>query len=203
MAPIPGLFARPHFLDASLLDELRAHVESAEGDPAAVQPSPGAPLAVAHEVRRAWEVELPDALHDRLLDGIEGVRDELAAFFGVPLEPCEAVAALRYPPGALYRSHRDASATPDAHGLHRRVVSLVVFLNSAEPAPGAAFAGGRLRFHDVEGPTGGPLDVAPVAGTMVAFSSSWLHEVTPVESGTRATIAAWLLRPDGPGRKRR
>lgn len=198
MVPIPGLYARPAFLPAALLNDLREHLAAADGDPAAVQPAPGAPLAVAHEVRRVWEVELPDALHDRVLARIEATRAELAAFFGVRVEPCEAVAALRYPPGAFYRTHRDASAVPDAFGLHRRVISLVIFLNTAAPEAGAAFAGGSLRFHEGLA-RGARCDVAPVAGTLVAFPSSWLHEVTPVESGTRLTIAAWLLRPEGVG----
>ena len=71
MAPIPGVYLRRRFLAADLLAPLREYVETAEGDPAAVQPAPGATLAVADEVRRAWEVELPDDLHDRLVGGIE------------------------------------------------------------------------------------------------------------------------------------
>lgn len=199
MAAHTSLYTHPRFLPAALLHDLCDHLASTEGDAAAVQPAPGAALAVAHDVRRVWEVDLPDVLHDRLLARIEAVRPGLIAFFGVRVEPCDAVAALRYPPGAFYRTHRDASIGPDPVGLHRRVISLVIFLNTASPKGGAGFAGGSLRFHEVAGEVGGPWDVVPVAGTLVAFPSSWLHEVTPVESGTRFTIAAWLLRSDGPG----
>lgn len=190
-----GLYVRPGFLPAPLYQALCAHVESSDGDLAAVQPAPGASLSVAQDVRQVWEVDLPDALHDAVLAAIERVRPDLASVFQETLEPCDAVAALRYPPGAFYRSHRDAAARPDAYGLHRRAVSLVIFLNSGAPEPDAAFDGGRLRFLDVPHEPDGYHDVVPVAGTLAAFRSSWLHEVTPVVSGQRAVLAAWLCRP--------
>jgi predicted 2-oxoglutarate/Fe(II)-dependent dioxygenase YbiX len=83
---------------------------------------------------------------------------------------------------------------PDAHGLHRRAVSIVIFLNSGAPAVGAAFTGGQLRFHDGPGSATWPHDVVPVAGTLVGFPSHWLHEVRPVARGLRSALAAWFLR---------
>lgn len=192
MAPIPGLYLRRQFLPEAVLARLLDCLQTSPGEPAAVQPSPGAALAVANEIRRVWEVELPDDLHDLTVDAIAAAHAELEAFFAVRLEPCEAVAALRYPPGSFYRTHRDRPAEPDLLGLHRRAVSLVLFVNGAS-SPGAAFGGGALRLHEVGDGSPGIHDVVPEAGTLVAFRSSQLHEVTPVEWGTRLSLVTWLL----------
>jgi predicted 2-oxoglutarate/Fe(II)-dependent dioxygenase YbiX len=173
-------------------------MESADGDAAAVQPAVGAPLEVVDEIRRAWEVDLPDTLHDTLVLRLEAIRAALSAHFEIALQPCDAVAALRYPPGAFYRTHRDTSAGPDPHGLHRRAVSIVIFVNSGRPAPSASFAGGALRLHDLSAASAAVCDITPVAGTLVAFRASQLHEVRPVTSGTRLSVATWLLGPDEP-----
>jgi predicted 2-oxoglutarate/Fe(II)-dependent dioxygenase YbiX len=37
-----------------------------------------------------------------------------------------------------------------------------------------------------------PLDVVPVAGTLVAFPSHVLHEVLPVTAGIRDAIVDWF-----------
>lgn len=192
MTRAASMYHHPGFLPASLLTALNQHLQSEAGALAAIQHTRDGSLAQQAEVRRAWEVDLPDLLHDGLLDRLDAVRADIEAHFDQPLDPCDAVAALRYPPGAFYRSHRDTSSHADAHGLHRRAVSLVLFLNSAAPCPGASFAGGQLRFHEGPGHGGVPHDLTPEAGTLVAFPSGWLHEVRPVAWGTRHAIVAWL-----------
>jgi predicted 2-oxoglutarate/Fe(II)-dependent dioxygenase YbiX len=191
MAGSAALYTRPDLLSRDRLAEIVARLVAAEGELAAIQAAPGTPLAVCDEVRRAWEIELTDDLSDELVACIGGVHADLESFFSIRLEPCEAVAALRYPPRAFYRTHRDVAAEPGPDGLHRRAVSVVLFLNSATPGPGADFTGGTLRLHDDRG---GQCDVVPVAGTLVAFRSSVLHEVLPVDTGTRLSIVTWLQR---------
>jgi predicted 2-oxoglutarate/Fe(II)-dependent dioxygenase YbiX len=159
-----------------------------------VQADPGAALRVDHEVRRAWEVDLPDPLHDEVVARINALVAELEERFSRRLRPCEAVAALRYPPGAFYRSHRDRGTQPDADGIHRRAVSIVIFVNGAGTMPG--FTGGCLRFHEIEDAATGVLDIVPVPGTLVAFPSTALHEVTEVTVGTRLTLVTWLLEDE-------
>lgn len=197
MTAIPGLYVRRRFLPDDLLDQLAACLAVADGDPAAVQAAPGGTLAVAQDVRRVWEVALPDDLHDRMVECLRSAHAGIEAHFGGRLEPCEAVAALRYPPGSFYRTHRDRSAQPDRYGLHRRAVSIVVFVNTAAP-PAAAFGGGTLRLHEVAAAPAGVYDITPVAGTLVAFPSSQLHEVTPIEWGTRLSVVTWLLGDQRP-----
>lgn len=192
MAAAPGVYLHRRFLPAGLQAALAAFLETSEGEPTAVQAVPGATLAVDQDVRRAWEVELSDDLHDRIVAYLQSAHADLEAFFGERLEPCETVAALRYPPGSFYRTHRDTSARPDPYGLHRRAVSIVLFVNGAS-ADAAAFGGGVLRLHEMAGAPGGVYDITPEAGTLVAFRSSQLHEVTPIEWGTRFSVVTWLL----------
>lgn len=192
----PSLYVHAQFLSPATLDACAALLHGADGELAAMQPEPGAPLAVVEQVRRAWELEVPDSLHDELVAAIERLRGHLEELFAVRLEPCDGVAVLRYPPGAFYRTHRDIGRAPDPHGLHRRAVSIVIFLNSAAPRPDAAFAGGELRLANTADDDEVVRRIVPEAGTLVAFRSDLLHEVTPVASGTRGTAVTWLLRPD-------
>jgi predicted 2-oxoglutarate/Fe(II)-dependent dioxygenase YbiX len=189
-----GVFVREAFLDASLMLAVRDALDADEGAPAEVL-TRAAAMAVSTEVRRAWEVALPDTTEEALLAKLERLRPELEQWCGRPLQPCEALAALRYPAGAFYRTHRDATDEPDAHGLHRRAVSIVIFVNSGG-GPDAAFTGGALRLHELVSGIDDGLDVEPEAGTLVAFPSSLLHEVTRVEQGERYSLVTWLMAED-------
>jgi len=73
-----------------------------------------------------------------------------------------------YPPGARYERHLDRS-----RGTRARMVSLVLYLNEGWRRAD----GGALRLHLA----GGAMhDVAPTAGTLVAFASDrFEHEVLP------------------------
>ncbi len=87
-----------------------------------------------------------------------------------------------YPPGAHYARHLDAF-----RGDRARVVSLVLYLNEAwRPRDG-----GELRLH-LDART--RRDVAPHAGTLVAFlSDRFEHEVLPARR-ERLSLAGWLRR---------
>jgi predicted 2-oxoglutarate/Fe(II)-dependent dioxygenase YbiX len=194
-----GLFVREAFLDAALLRHVRQAIAGDPGDPAEVLDVSRDDLALRAEVRRAWDVTLPDALEQAVLERLETVRAELEAWCRQPLDRCDAVAALRYPTGAFYRTHRDASGDAGGWSLHRRAVSVVVFVNSGAGHAGGEFSGGALRVHElVDGDDDG-LDVWPEAGTLVAFPSSLLHEVTKVEWGERYSLVAWLTAAEQPG----
>lgn len=207
-----GLFVREQVLDEATRLAALECAAAGGGESAAVLPAGETSLAVRDDVRHAWEVPLPGALEGQLVAAIERLRPDIEAWCGCALAPCEAVAVMRYPAGAFYRSHRDrpqqaaahitrpspppAPDDPDSSGfvldaLVRRRVSVVVFLNAA----GSAFTGGELRLFDLvdEAPDG--LDLVPEAGTLVAFSSDLLHEVRPITGGERVSMVAWLLAP--------
>lgn len=88
-----------------------------------------------------------------------------------------------YPPGAAYQRHRDAFR----HG-NKRLISCVYYLNPAwQPGDG-----GELRLYRDQGDAESYLDIAPHAGTLVAFlSQTQEHEVRPAMRD-RYSIAAWL-----------
>ena len=75
------------------------------------------------EVRRAWEVDVPEHLTALVEARMSAVRPALEAHFGARLREPDGLAYLRYPPGAFYRAHRDRRATPDSsqHALARRL----------------------------------------------------------------------------------
>jgi predicted 2-oxoglutarate/Fe(II)-dependent dioxygenase YbiX len=194
-----GVFVREAFLDDTCLRGIRRAIADDPGAPAEVLDTESRNLKLSTEVRRAWDVPLPDELEEAVLERLESLRPELEQWCGRRLEPCGGIAALRYPAGAFYRTHRDAGARPDALGLHRRAVSVVVFVNSGGEPANAEFTGGALRLHELldEGGDDG-LDVWPEAGTLVAFRSSLLHEVTRVERGERYSLVTWLMAADLP-----
>ncbi len=184
-----GVFVRPGIITQAERRQILGAMADEPGEAAEVL---NADSTLAHEasIRRVWDVPLPDDLHDTIAGRVNGLRPEMQTAFGVTLEACDAVAALRYPPGAFYRTHRDAAEHPDPGGLHRRAVSIVIFVNGG---PEACFAGGRLRLYDLFDDPEVGLDMDPEPGTLVAFRSSLLHEVTPVEQGLRCTVVTWLL----------
>lgn len=86
-----------------------------------------------------------------------------------------------YPPGAGYARHRDRFRD-DAH----RVVSTILYLNPDWRAE----HGGALRIWP-EG-TIDPVDVAPRAGTFVAFWSADLEHAVQPTTVDRYTITGWF-----------
>jgi predicted 2-oxoglutarate/Fe(II)-dependent dioxygenase YbiX len=59
-----------------------------------------------------------------------------------------------------------------------------MFLTSA----GERCEGGVLRIYHPD-----PFDIAPKAGTLVAFPSEVPHEVLPVTSGVRDVVVNWFF----------
>lgn len=116
----------------------------------------------------------------RVLEGLEGLRQELRTLLRVPLNEVEAHLAC-YPPGAGYARHLDAFRRDNS-----RLVSLVCYLN---PAWESAH-GGCLRLHLPEG----PVDVAPRRGESAVFLSETIeHEVLP-STVERWSLACWFRR---------
>jgi predicted 2-oxoglutarate/Fe(II)-dependent dioxygenase YbiX len=190
-----GLFVRERFLSGDECKALAVAMLAESGEHAKVFGETG-DGAVAPEVRRAWEIDVAApcrrAVEQRLCD----LRPALEAHFRTPLLDPDAPAYLRYAEGGFYRPHRDRRKTPDPSGAERRAVSVVVFVNGPLDEPG--FAGGQLRFYGMLG--SGPLadmgiDAEPQSGTLIAFPSTLLHEVTAVERGVRLTLATWLNEP--------
>jgi predicted 2-oxoglutarate/Fe(II)-dependent dioxygenase YbiX len=192
-----GVFVREGFLSPELQARVLAAARADTGEPSEIfSPASSTGATGLHpEVRRAWEVALPDDVEGQILAALDTIRPSLEKTFDVPLGEHEGVAALRYPEGAFYRPHRDRRQEPSAFDAHERAVSVVVFVNGAAPGEPPPFDGGRLRLYEClagEATRELGLDVEPEAGTLVAFRSKQLHEVTPVTRGERVTLVTWF-----------
>jgi predicted 2-oxoglutarate/Fe(II)-dependent dioxygenase YbiX len=161
-------------------------------DPAEVF-DPGATLDLT--ARRASSIDVERATLDAVEATLDAGRHAVEAHYHRSLTSREGPGFLRYGAGGFYRRHRDRSADSAWPGARRRVVSLIVFLNSSRtrPAPGE-FGGGELiifpELPDVSA-TSEAITVVPQEGALVAFDASTPHEVLPVRDGMRDVIVDW------------
>lgn len=133
-----------------------------------------------------------------LYSWIEGLRTDLHAGGGMPLDGLLTEGLLAYyPNGGYYRRHLDAGPGTN---FAQRAWSYLIYLNK----DWSEADGGKLRiFTDgggEEAPVGAPpsfVDVSPRAGTLVVFDSSRVpHEVLETTSPRRAVVG-WFSRESG------
>ena len=149
-------------------------------------------IELVEDARRASHIEVPDAILDLIEACLDAQRDAIGAFFGRPLRSREGVSLLRYDPGGFYGPHVDRAEVPSWPDAAAREVTVVLFLNgSRDRDAGGAFDGGVLRLHP-DDPDAAPIDITATQGTLVAFPSHTVHEVTPVTGGTRDTAVDWF-----------
>jgi SM-20-related protein len=191
-----GLFLRPGFLGPDVCGSFRAAMRNNDGEAAEVFVPTGS--AVDTDTRRARSIRVqPHAVRDMAIR-LEAIRGDLEAHFDCRLGSCEEPDFLLYRPGGFYRPHRDRPLFNDdaAREASGRAVSVVLFLNDRSTEPNG-FDGGALTFYGLVNDerwrdVGFPLQ--PQAGLLVAFRSDVLHEVAPIERGSRLTIVTWFPR---------
>lgn len=148
---------------------------------------------VDEQVRKTYDIDVEPEIVGEVEHALAGVRAEVSRFFGTTLTGTEGPGFLRYPPGGFYRAHLDRLENPGDE--FPRLISVVLFLSSAAAGTGEGRCeGGALRLYGVidPGDEAVPLDIAPAAGTLVAFPSDVLHEVLPVTAGVRDAIVDWF-----------
>ena len=174
-----------------ILTRIQAFVRTAAGADGAI----GTPLGgdeVNRTIRDVHEVNLPPDLMMPIERAVGEARLALERRFQLALAANPPISVLRYRPGGRYRPHRDR-ATAAEDPASAREGSIVVFLNDWHST--LSFQGGALRFYGVMGDPSLAeygFDMEPEAGTLVAFSSRLLHEVTEVSRGVRCTAVCWL-----------
>jgi predicted 2-oxoglutarate/Fe(II)-dependent dioxygenase YbiX len=181
-------------LDAATAARLRDEMSAAAGTSAGVLGAKPGERAES-SARRATRVEVSGAGRAAVTRLLEELRPRVEARFRRPLDGFEEPQFLRYGPGDYFVAHQDGN-TPLVHDESRfRKVSVVIFLSeqSGEPAPGT-FGGGSLVLH---GGPGGPLELAPAPGTLVAYPSETTHEVLPITHGERLTVVSWYRDESG------
>ena len=175
---VPGVF-EPE-LCLALIHHLE--VECAGGDPSAVMVMEngahrmqGDPKIKLRRETTPRDPVLDARMHERLM---RRALPEIARVFNFEVRRRDPFKLLAYPAGAGYfRPHRD-NETPDV--AHRRF-ALSINLNQGE------YIGGEFRY-----PEFGPHRFSPPTGAALVFSCSMLHEVLPVERGTRYAMTTFL-----------
>lgn len=114
-------------------------------------------------------------MHERLM---RRALPEIGRVFQFLVSRRDPFKLLAYPEDAGYfRAHRDNETRDVAH----RRFALSINLNHGH------YAGGEFRY-----PEFGPRRYSPGTGTALVFSCSLLHEVLPVEKGTRYAMTTFL-----------
>lgn len=183
------MFVLPDVLSSSACGRLRAAIDRSALSPAAILVDD---YHVDMAVRQTMEADVDAGTIAEVEAILATVRPRVASFFAVPLAGAEGPGFLRYLPGGFYAPHRDILET-DGETFPRRI-SIVLFLTTSSTADrDGTCDGGALRLYGLDEADGsGVVDIAPVAGTLVAFPSSRLHEVLPVQSGIRDAIVDWF-----------
>jgi len=149
-------------------------------------------IELVEEARRASHIEVPQEILGLIEACLDAPRDAIGAFFGKRLRSREGVSLLRYEPGGFYGPHVDQADVPSWPDAFDREVTVVLFLNSSRDRDaGGTFGGGLLRLFP-DDPDVPPIEIAATRGTLVAFPSDTVHEVTPVTDGTRDTAVDWF-----------
>ena len=186
------LHVRQGFLAPATCLGIRNAMNQGVAEPAEVLET-GATLDVS--ARRAASVDIDPVTLDAVETMLDRVRSAIGIACQIPADGREGPAFLRYEPGGFYRRHRDRASDADLPGAARRLISVVVFLNSStsEPTPGTFGGGELLIFPEPLGGAGTtePMTIVPQEGTLVAFDASMLHEVRPIRRGTRDVIVDW------------
>ncbi|UNK48877.1 2OG-Fe(II) oxygenase [Lysobacter sp. S4-A87] len=175
---VPGVF-EPE-LCAALIRHLE--IDCGGGDVSAVLVLEGGQqrLQVDPSIKQRREVITRDPvldarMHERLM---RRALPEIARVFNFEVKRRDPFKLLAYPEAAGYfRAHRD-NETPDV--AYRRF-ALSVNLNHGD------YEGGQFRY-----PEFGLQRFSPATGTALVFSCSMLHEVLPVERGTRYAMTTFL-----------
>jgi predicted 2-oxoglutarate/Fe(II)-dependent dioxygenase YbiX len=173
------VFIVPDFRDPQWCERVRTAMDRGEFTPAEVHANG---FVVDRQVRQTLEVEVDSTTMAEVERSVASVCKRVARFFGIPLSGDEGPGFLRYLAGGFYRRHRDVLA--DSGEDFPRRISVVMFLTSA----GERCEGGALRIFQPD-----PFDIAPKAGTLVAFPSDVPHEVLPVTSGVRDVVVDWFF----------
>ena len=179
-----SLFVREAFLDKSTSEDVVAAMCSSESVPATTYGRTESG-SIDHNVRRSLRHKLPPNIVNLIKNQLIECTAEIEAHFSVKVRECEEPQFLHYRVGDFFVAHQDGNTGLLRLDQENRRVSVVLFLSSSD-----AHRGGELVFHDYREQRRFAFSMEK-AGTLVAFPSETTHEVTPVISGERFSIACW------------
>jgi len=185
-----GVYIHPRLLTVAQCLAWRNRLAGMQGHPGPITKN-GVPV-LDQDARRVLDFVVTPAEMESLADDIAVVRPPLERHFQKSLGPLREARCMRYGAGDFFMPHRDAEK-PDGEELydvHRRVVSIIVFLNAPDD-PVVPYEGGDLTFYgllDVPDSDQYGLSLRAEQGMLVAFHSSTVHGVSPISTGNRYVI---------------
>jgi SM-20-related protein len=191
-----GLLGVQGFLSAEDCKVLRDEIAKASISAATVREE-GSEYGVDEGRRKTRWAEVSPEATGLVVDRMTQLVPEVSERLGVEVSDVQNPQFLMYKEGDFFRRHRDSNRDAGAAKFAReRQVSAVVFLNneSSEPAPDS-YEGGALTLYGLmEDRDGGSigLPVTGETGSLIAFPSDMVHEVTPVSRGERYTVVTWF-----------
>jgi SM-20-related protein len=188
-----GFFVLPRFLTEEECARLRTQASGARTEQARVVC--GADLVVDRDHRSTRRAELDAATQARLVVRMQETRQRVESHFRTTLKNLQPLQLLVYGPGDFFALHTDSKDRPDGpEFLRQRRVSVVVFLGH-DGVPAGGDYGGLFQFHGlIDDPRleQRAYPFSPQVGTLLAFPSHVLHEVTPVQKGVRYSLVTWF-----------
>lgn len=198
---LPKFFSQPHFLSLEHCAKLIVKAKQAS-----TQPTTGAAQGIKQvkgDIRRTSKVEMPDQLVEPIERKLQNLMPTLQEYFGTPITRSQPIQVLRYQPGDFYRVHKDNGnlrikevGEAVSPSIANRKLTIVIFLSGqVDSGDKEFFSGGDLVLHSIADLNDSVDSLLPISvrpGLLVAFSSSALHEVTPVRSGIRYSIVSWF-----------
>jgi SM-20-related protein len=191
-AALYGLLLVRDFFGARERAALAAELSAAAAAPAAVY-GRGAAGAVDERMRRAARLAPSRQTAELVRSRLSDFMPRAGEHFGMTLAGCEEPQFLRYRAGDFFVAHQDGGTGLLRSPREARRVSILIFLSrQAGEADGGDYRGGSLVFTDWRpGSRRAPFSLAGEPGALVAFRAEITHEVTPVTSGERLSIACW------------
>lgn len=188
-----GFFVLPGFLTQEEAAQLRTQAGGGSWEDANVVR--GGDVVVDRDHRRTKRVDLDGATDKLLTARVQTLRPRIESHFGLTLEELQPVQLLIYGVGDFFSLHTDTKDRPGVPDfLKRRRVSVVVFLGH-EGTEERGDQGGLLQFRNlIDDPRlkDRAYPFSPEVGTLLAFPSEALHEVTPVQMGVRYSLVTWF-----------
>ena len=187
-----GMFAAPRFLAHSECADLQREMQSSPRDAAQIL-SNDYHLNVDRDWRRTEIARVSPETRSWVTARLMDAKPALEKHFAVELTRCEPPSFLVYGEGSYYGRHVDANPDSAAPAQFReRRVSVSVFVNGEGIADGS-YRGGSLTFYGASGAPATPgLALTGEEGLLIGFTSNVLHEVKPIQSGTRYSIVTWF-----------
>lgn len=191
--PEYGFTVIPQFLCAQELDAIIGELDGAPAKKSTILFGVDRGTRSEASIRSSLSLLPGPTLGNRLCSAILAERGSFARELHELVSRSETPQFLQYEPGDGFVAHSDTARDAPGARVRRRRVSIVIFLNSQ----GRDYEGGSLVIHGTgftrtATASGVGLCIAGVAGTLVAFRSTLIHEVQPVTSGVRRSAVTWL-----------